>query len=40
MIRVTFQSSQATLTDAQLSSFSARIVEALEEKLGAALRAS
>jgi phenylalanyl-tRNA synthetase beta chain len=40
MIRVTFQSSEATLTDAQLSAFSARIVEALEEKLGAALRAS
>jgi phenylalanyl-tRNA synthetase beta chain len=40
MIRVTFQSTQATLTDAQLADFSSRIVAALEKKLGAALRAS
>jgi phenylalanyl-tRNA synthetase beta chain len=40
MIRVTFQSSEATLTEAQLTAFSSRIVEALQEKLGAMLRAS
>lgn len=40
MIRVTFQSAEATLTDAQLTAFSSRIVEALEKKLGASLRAS
>jgi phenylalanyl-tRNA synthetase beta chain len=40
MIRVTFQSSQATLTDAQLADFSTRIVAALEQRLGATLRAS
>jgi phenylalanyl-tRNA synthetase beta chain len=40
MIRVTFQSAQATLTEAQVSEFSARIVSALQEKLEAALRAS
>jgi phenylalanyl-tRNA synthetase beta chain len=40
MIRVTFQSAQATLTEAQLSAFSGRIVKALQEKLGAVLRAS
>jgi phenylalanyl-tRNA synthetase beta chain len=40
MIRVTFQSAQATLTDAQLSDFSSRIVAALERNVGAALRAS
>ena len=40
MIRVTFQSSQATFTDAQLNGFSARIVAALEKNLGATLRAS
>ena len=39
MIRVTFQSAQATLTDAQLADFSSRIVAALEEA-GATLRAS
>src|SRR6201982_1865836 len=39
MIRVTFQSAQATLTEAQLSAFSGRIVKALQEKLGAVLRA-
>ncbi|HEX4004513.1 MAG TPA: phenylalanine--tRNA ligase subunit beta [Candidatus Acidoferrales bacterium] len=40
MIRVTFQSAEATLTDAQIAEFSSRIVGALETKLGAALRAS
>jgi len=40
MIRVTLQSAQATLTDAQVSEFSARIVSALQTKLGAVLRAS
>jgi phenylalanyl-tRNA synthetase beta chain len=40
MIRATFQSAQATLTDAQLADFSSRIVAALEDKLGATLRAS
>ena len=40
MIRVRFQSAQATLTEAQLSEFSARIVKALQESLGAVLRAS
>lgn len=40
MIRVTFQSAEATLTEAQLSSFSSRIVDALQLKLGASLRAS
>ena len=38
MIRVTFQSAQATLTEAQLADFSSRIVAALEQKLGATLR--
>jgi phenylalanyl-tRNA synthetase beta chain len=40
MIRVTFQSAQATLTDAQLADFSSRIVAALEQRLGATLRTS
>jgi phenylalanyl-tRNA synthetase beta chain len=40
MIRVKFQSAQATLTDAQLNGFTARIVSALEQNLGATLRAS
>ncbi|HTV57325.1 MAG TPA: phenylalanine--tRNA ligase subunit beta [Verrucomicrobiae bacterium] len=40
MIRVSFQSASATLTDAQLGEFSGRIVAALERGLGAALRAS
>jgi len=40
MIRVMFQSAQTTLTEAQVADFSARIVRALEEKLGASLRAS
>jgi phenylalanyl-tRNA synthetase beta subunit len=37
---VTFQSADATLTDAQIADFSSRIVAALDTKLGAALRAS
>jgi phenylalanyl-tRNA synthetase beta chain len=40
MVRVTFQSREATLTDTQISDYSARIVSALETSLGAALRAS
>ncbi|HUH63483.1 MAG TPA: hypothetical protein VLZ50_10815, partial [Terracidiphilus sp.] len=40
MIRVTFQSGETTFTDAQINDFSARIVAALESKLGATLRAS
>ena len=40
MIRVKFQSAEATFTDAQLNEFSARIVTALQEKLGATLRAN
>jgi phenylalanyl-tRNA synthetase beta chain len=40
LVRVTFQSREATLTDAQISDFSAKIVSALEKQLGAQLRAS
>jgi phenylalanyl-tRNA synthetase beta chain len=40
LVRVTFQSREVTLTDAQTADFSARIVETLEKKLGAQLRAS
>jgi phenylalanyl-tRNA synthetase beta chain len=40
MIRAKFQSARATLTDAQLADFTSRIVTALEQKLGATLRAS
>jgi phenylalanyl-tRNA synthetase beta chain len=40
MVRVLFQSREATLTDAQITDFSARIVTALEKQLGAQLRAS
>ena len=40
MIRTTFQSAEATLTDSQVTDFSARIVAALEKNLGATLRAS
>ncbi|HEY4951408.1 MAG TPA: phenylalanine--tRNA ligase subunit beta [Candidatus Acidoferrales bacterium] len=39
MIRVKFQSAEATFADAQLNDFSTRIVAALQEKLGATLRA-
>jgi phenylalanyl-tRNA synthetase beta chain len=38
LVRVLFQSHEATLTEAQLSDFTARIIRALEEKLGATLR--
>jgi phenylalanyl-tRNA synthetase beta chain len=40
LVRVTFQSREATLTDAQITDFSARVVAALEKELGAQLRAS
>lgn len=40
LVRVTFQSREATLTDAQTGEFSARIVSTLEKNLGAQLRAS
>jgi phenylalanyl-tRNA synthetase beta chain len=40
MIRVEFQSAEATFTDAQLSDFGSRIVMALQQKLGATLRAN
>jgi phenylalanyl-tRNA synthetase beta chain len=39
LVRVTFQSREATLTDAQISDASARIISALEKNLGAQLRA-
>src|SRR5258708_7593304 len=40
LVRVTFQSREATLTEAQLTDFSARIIAALEKQLSARLRAS
>jgi phenylalanyl-tRNA synthetase beta chain len=40
MIRVKFQSAEATFTDQQLNNFSSRIVTALQQKLGASLRAA
>ena len=40
MIRVTFQSREGTLTDAQVSEFSSKIVAALETSVGAQLRSS
>jgi phenylalanyl-tRNA synthetase beta chain len=40
LVRVTFQSNEATLTDAQTADFSTKIVAALEKSLGAQLRAS
>ena len=40
MVRVTFQSREATFTDAQVAEFSAKIVGALESRAGATLRAS
>jgi phenylalanyl-tRNA synthetase beta subunit len=40
MVRVRFQSERATLTEAQLTDFSARIATALEKNLGATLRTS
>src|ERR1700694_1746920 len=39
LVRVTFQSREATLTDAQIGDFSGRIVAGLEKQLGAQLRA-
>ncbi len=38
LVRVTFQSAQATLTDAQVNEFAGRITAALEQRLGATLR--
>src|SRR6266403_1767159 len=38
LVRVTFQSRETTLTEAQLSDFSARIIAALEKQLSAHLR--
>ncbi len=40
LVRVTFQSREATLMDAQIGDFSGRIVAALEKNIGAQLRAS
>jgi phenylalanyl-tRNA synthetase beta chain len=40
LVRVVFQSREATLTEAQIIAFSNRIVNALEKELGASLRAS
>ena len=40
MVRVVFQNRESTLTDAQTSDFSSRIVAALEKQAGAQLRAS
>lgn len=40
LVRVTLQSREATLTETQLTDFSARMVAALEKQLGASLRAS
>ncbi len=39
LVRAKFESRQATLTEAQLTDFSSRILAALEQKLGATLRA-
>jgi phenylalanyl-tRNA synthetase beta chain len=39
LVRITFQSLEATLTDAQISDYSATIIAALEKNLGAQLRA-
>jgi phenylalanyl-tRNA synthetase beta chain len=39
LVRVTFQSREATLTEAQLGDFSGKIISALEKNLGAQLRA-
>jgi phenylalanyl-tRNA synthetase beta chain len=40
MIRVSFQSREATLTDVQVTDYSSRIVAALERSVGARLRSS
>jgi phenylalanyl-tRNA synthetase beta chain len=39
LVRVTFQSREATLTDVQISDYSGKIIAALEKNLGAQLRA-
>src|SRR6202521_4632252 len=39
LVRVTFQSREATLTDAQISDYSGKIVAVLEKQIGAQLRA-
>ncbi len=40
LVRILFQSREATLTEAQIADFSNRIVSALQKELGASLRAS
>jgi len=40
LVRVTLQSRETTLTEAELTDFSARIIAVLEKQLGASLRAS
>ena len=40
LVRVTFQSREATLTDAQIGDYSGKIISALEKNLGAQRRAS
>jgi phenylalanyl-tRNA synthetase beta chain len=40
LVRLTFQSREATLTETQINDFTARIVAALEKNLGASLRAT
>ena len=40
LVRVVFQSREATLTDAQINDFTSRIISALEKNVGASLRAS
>jgi phenylalanyl-tRNA synthetase beta chain len=40
LVRVTFQSREATFTDAEINDFSGRIVAALEKTVGASLRSS
>jgi phenylalanyl-tRNA synthetase beta chain len=40
LVRITFQSRETTLTDAQITAYSAKIIAALENNLGAQLRAS
>jgi phenylalanyl-tRNA synthetase beta chain len=39
LVRITFQSREATLTDAQASDYSGKIIAALEKNLSAQLRA-
>jgi phenylalanyl-tRNA synthetase beta chain len=39
LVRVTFQSREATLTEAQIADFSGKLISALEKNLGAQLRA-